>query len=88
MEMLMKHIDARDIMIHLEQLSGMVMQLVQARADNYLLSMIKYLIEKSEIPDCHGRSSLRARSAWQGLATTHFTVGYSRIYHHRWRQKP
>lgn len=51
MEMLMKHVYARDIMIYLEQLSSIVKHLVKSKADSYLLSMIKYLIEKSEIHD-------------------------------------
>jgi recombination-promoting nuclease RpnB len=51
MEMLMKHVYARDIMVYLEQLSEIVKHLVFAKANDYLLSMIKYLIEKSEIPN-------------------------------------
>ena len=51
MEMLMKHVYARDIMIYLEQISGIIRHLAQSKADDYLLSMIKYLIEKSEIRD-------------------------------------
>jgi predicted transposase/invertase (TIGR01784 family) len=51
MEMLMKHVYARDIMVYLEQISGLVRHLAQSKADDYLFSMIKYLIEKSEIHD-------------------------------------
>jgi len=51
MEMLMKQVYARDIMVYLEQLSGIVRHLAQSKADDYLFSMIKYLIEKSEIHD-------------------------------------
>jgi predicted transposase/invertase (TIGR01784 family) len=51
LEMLFKHVAARDIMVYLEQLSEIVERLVAAHADDYLLTMIKYLIEKSEIPN-------------------------------------
>lgn len=49
--MLFKHVKARDIIVYLEQLSDIVDQLVAAEADNYLLTMVKYAIEKSQIPD-------------------------------------
>lgn len=38
-------------MVYLEQLSEIVERLVAAEADNYLLTMVKYVIEKSQIPD-------------------------------------
>jgi recombination-promoting nuclease RpnB len=51
LEMLFKHVKARDMMVYLEQLSDIVDQLVAAEADNYLLTMVKYAIEKSQIRD-------------------------------------
>lgn len=51
LEMLFKHVTARDIMGYLEQVTEIVDHLVAAEANDYLLTMIKYAIEKSEIPD-------------------------------------
>lgn len=51
METLLKHIDARNIMVYLEGISELVERLVGLRADEYILSMLKYVIEKSEIAD-------------------------------------
>lgn len=51
LEMLFKHIATRDIMQYLEVLNDLIDRLVAAKADDYLMTMIKYVIEKSEIPD-------------------------------------
>jgi predicted transposase/invertase (TIGR01784 family) len=51
METLMKHIEAQNIMVYLEQISVLVEHLVASEADDYVLSMIKYAIEKSEMPN-------------------------------------
>lgn len=64
LEMLFKHAAARDITNYLEQLSHIVDHLVIANADNYLLTMIKYAIEESEIKD---------RSAFYHWVHTHLS---------------
>lgn len=51
LEMLLKHIRVRDIMTYLEQLSGVFSNLLKAQADNYVMSMLKYLIVKADIKD-------------------------------------
>ena len=51
LEMLFKHNAARDIIRYLEQMDEIVDYLVKSRADNYLMTMIKYVIEKSDMGD-------------------------------------
>jgi predicted transposase/invertase (TIGR01784 family) len=51
LEMVMKHIDARNITMYLNKISDLVKGLISSEADNYILAMIKYMIEKSEITD-------------------------------------
>jgi predicted transposase/invertase (TIGR01784 family) len=51
LEMVMKHIDARNITMYFDKISDLMKKLVLLNADDYILAMIKYMIEKSEITD-------------------------------------
>lgn len=51
LEMLMKHAFSRDVMTYLESMSGIVKNLARENADNYILGMLKYALERMELQD-------------------------------------
>ncbi len=51
MEILLKHVFSRELMNYLESLSEQFSRLAEQQADDYLLSMLKYVIESGRYPD-------------------------------------
>lgn len=51
LEMIFKHIRSRNIMLILEEMTEIFNRFIERKADDYVLTMLKYIIEKSSIKD-------------------------------------
>ena len=51
LEMLLKHIHDQEIMTSVEQLTTEIQQIIRDSADDYIVAMIKYILEKAEMHD-------------------------------------